>query len=56
MITRRKATTAEGARFYFTDECKARAFAAKTGGAYYGLVTFVSIAQFMAAHHGQNGE
>ena len=56
MITRHKATTAEGARFYFTDESKARAFAAKTGGAYHGLVTFDSIAQFMAAHHGQNGE
>ena len=56
MITRHKATTADGARFYFADEVRARAFAAKTGGAYHGLVTFDSIAQFMAAHHGQNGE
>ena len=50
MLTRHKATTADGARFYFTDESKARAFAAKTGGAYHGLVTFDSIAHFMAQH------
>ena len=50
MITRHKATTADGARFYFADEVRARAFAAKTGGAYHGLVTFDSIAQFMAQH------
>ena len=50
MIVRYKATTADGARFYFTEESKAREFAAKTGGAYNGLVTFDSIAQFMAQH------
>ena len=50
MIVRHKATTADGARFYFTDESKARAFAAKTGGAYHGIVTFESIAQFMSMH------
>ena len=55
MITRHKATTVDGARFYFVDEAKARAFAVKTGGAYHGLVTFDSIALFMA-HHGQKGE
>lgn len=50
MITRHKATTAEGARFYFADEARARAFAAKTGGEYHGVVTFPSIAAFMASH------
>ena len=50
MITRHKATTADGARFYFADESKARAFAEKTGGAYHGIVTFDSIASFMAMH------
>ena len=50
MITRHKATTADGARFYFVDESKARAFAAKTGGAYHGVVTFDSVAQFMSLH------
>ena len=50
MLIRHKATTAGGARFYFTDESKARAFAEKTGGAYHGLVTFDSIAQFMSLH------
>ena len=50
MITRHKVTTADGARFYFADEAKARAFAAKTGGAYHGVVTFDSIAQFMSQH------
>ena len=50
MITRHKATTADGARFYFEDEATARAFAERTGGAYHGIVTFDSIAQFMSAH------
>ena len=50
MLTRHKATTADGARFYFKDESRARAFAAKTGGAYHGIVTFDSIAQFMSLH------
>ena len=50
MITRHKATTADGARFYFTEESKARAFAEKTGGEYHGMVTFRSIADFMAQH------
>ena len=50
MITRHKSTTADGARFYFVDEATARAFAAKTGGAYHGIVTFDSIASFMALH------
>ena len=50
MITRYKATTVDGARFYFTDESKAREFAAKTGGTYHGIVTFESIAHFMAQH------
>ena len=50
MITRHKATTADGARFYFADESKARTFAAKTGGVYHGLVTFDSIADFMSQH------
>jgi len=49
-ITRHKATTAEGARFYFTDETRARTFAAKMGGDYHGVVTFPSIAAFMASH------
>ena len=50
MIVRYKATTADGARFYFVEESKARAFAAKAGGEYHGLVTFDSLAQFMAQH------
>lgn len=49
-ITRHKATTAEGARFYFADESRARTFAASTGGQYHGLVTFPSIVAFMASH------
>ena len=49
-ITRHKATTPEGARFYFTDEARARAFAAKVGGQYHGIVTFPSLAAFMASH------
>ena len=50
MITRHKAITQDGARFYFSDESKARAFAAKVGGEYHGMVTFPDIAAFMAAH------
>ena len=50
MIVRYKATTADGARFYFTEESRARAFAAETGGAYHGMVTFDSIAHFMSQH------
>ena len=50
MITRYKAVTPDGARFYFVEESKARAFAARVGGEYRGLVTFDSIAQFMSQH------
>ena len=50
MITRHKAVTPDGARFYFAEESKARAFAAKTGGEYRGLVTFDSLAHFMSQH------
>ena len=50
MITRHKAVTPDGARFYFAEESKARAFAARVGGEYRGLVTFRSIADFMAQH------
>ena len=50
MIVRFKSTTPDGARFYFADEARAKAFAAKVHGQYHGLVQFESLAAFMESH------